>query len=374
MLGYVRLLLALGVLFTHTKIMPTGTARAMVSGFFVVSGFLMFLTLSKNYARSAAPFYLHRIIRIYPLHITMCAVILIFFPVFVQERLQEYQAIAHVSLWQAAILSVLLVPNFAGFFNKPAWTLPFEVIFYALAPLIYRAGRIGLAMYGGGALVLFCILYDPVLLIYPFGYKYGGSLGLERYFSSAVLFSLGALLFLAKPNVPALARAIGSVPLQTAAVALLVLTLVLSLSFWPDAFVGAVDAASDIPINLLTVASVLLVLTGWDGTETPLSRLSGELCYPVYMIHFVFSDYLHDVKLYAGIEAKLARKLPFLAHPEFVVRSAMTLVLTILAGLLWLAIEKRTFNRLRRTPQKWSKADWSTVPANTSVQPAPAKP
>ena len=168
----------------------------MVSAFFVVSGYLMMLTLSSNYGTAVVPFYWNRILRIYPLHIVLCCLIWIFFPSFVARASVGIRAHVrgsrHVGHGRA---KPLLIPRYAGFFNKPAWTLPFELLYYILAPLIFRLGRAVIWVTLLSAFSGFCCCGPLQCSLEPFGLYWTASGTLEGVLGSALYFGLGALVF-----------------------------------------------------------------------------------------------------------------------------------------------------------------------------------
>jgi len=67
-LGHYLLFLAIGVLMAHCGLLSYGMSRAIVSGFFIIRGYLNVLTLSKNYHIKIPGFYWNRFLRIYPMH------------------------------------------------------------------------------------------------------------------------------------------------------------------------------------------------------------------------------------------------------------------------------------------------------------------
>ena len=67
MLGYFRLLAAIGVLVGHvSNFLSNGTSRAMVGAFFIVSGYLIAMTVSENYRGRPMAFYRNRFLRVFP--------------------------------------------------------------------------------------------------------------------------------------------------------------------------------------------------------------------------------------------------------------------------------------------------------------------
>src|SRR6266542_4581506 len=131
--------------------MLTRLSSEFVIVFFVLSGFSIAHSLRNS--KAPLPFYKRRFVRLYPPYIVallwgMLVVGIIGFiqphftdgtyatPVF--DRLLNSQ---HLFTWRAFLKSLFYLPNIDGVLG-PFWSLTQEVIFYLLAPFIFRNTKI----------------------------------------------------------------------------------------------------------------------------------------------------------------------------------------------------------------------------------------
>lgn len=153
-----RLLFALCVVVSHTiqlaeftrydiwrQILSSETA---VQGFFILSGFLVL----GSYARTleTTKFYVRRFLRIYPGYVVAVILFLVLAlaQAYVLQQAVNHQQISKYLLANLALLN-FLQPGIDGVFdtghyreiNGALWTIKLEVMFYALVPLLYWAGR-----------------------------------------------------------------------------------------------------------------------------------------------------------------------------------------------------------------------------------------
>jgi len=314
-MGLVRLLLALSVVITHSSPvfgMVLLDGDMAITGFFIISGFLMALILDVKYRDRLRAFYLNRLLRIYPPYLVALLLSVIVFSLFPNEHhgpAKVFTWLLEREAWQtlsvAVITNVTLVginltrymsveepsfqlifPNFlqpgVGFgghnllFVPQGWTLALELYFYLLAPLVCRLRTIVLV----GAIVgLFYLSEEarqylrhggidfPPDASFPFQLKYF-LLGVLGYRIMQPLQKAIEADFFAAEYLPTL---------SLAAAILLV-------------FAGSYmnDAGLDTEIFYLMFASTVpgMFLFGrdrkWDG------RL-GEYSYPVYLFHYMIS-------------------------------------------------------------------------------------
>ena len=166
-MGLVRLFLALvvaidhwRVIMLHDKSIPFDdvvklgfNAGYAVMFFYVISGFLITYTLTRNYKRDLSgftAFYSNRFIRIFSLYwpVVILAFIVVgsAWPQFVAASLPDkFTAIFLIGLdWNVAFGSYP-TPYWGGAIGglNQAWTLGAELLFYLLAPLFMRSWKIG---------------------------------------------------------------------------------------------------------------------------------------------------------------------------------------------------------------------------------------
>ncbi|WP_295551187.1 acyltransferase [Limnohabitans sp. Rim8] len=160
-MGYLRFALAVLVLLSHAgmAILGLNPGVAAVIVFYAISGYVMSALISKHYALAASTgrFYLDRLLRIYPQYaIYALAASLWLFTVGQPTAFLNQQPLTVD--W---INNILIVPlnyfmyNGADRFTlvPPAWSLGAELLFYALAPWLWRHWRMALAL----ALASLCV-------------------------------------------------------------------------------------------------------------------------------------------------------------------------------------------------------------------------
>jgi peptidoglycan/LPS O-acetylase OafA/YrhL len=185
-MGLVRLFLALVVAADHWRLLrlPLSlpiddqykfgfNAGYAVMFFYIISGFLITYTLSRNYERTAAGigrYYTNRFIRIYSLYWPLVFLSLAFlggWAFFTQSSLiDKLTAIFLIGIdWNVAFGSYPQ-PHFAGIVGLfQAWTLGAELLFYIVAPLLMRSWKLGAALLAlsFGLRAAFVIAWGPGL-------------------------------------------------------------------------------------------------------------------------------------------------------------------------------------------------------------------
>ena len=120
----------------------------VIQSFFVISGFIIILTLNKNYftgdsyLKQSSRYYLNRILRIYPLYILS---ILFFY--LDASLLNIINAEEHLNThsyfldYKYILSNIYLIYQFSyfevGLINPVAWSLDFELQWYLYAPVLY---------------------------------------------------------------------------------------------------------------------------------------------------------------------------------------------------------------------------------------------
>jgi peptidoglycan/LPS O-acetylase OafA/YrhL len=177
-MGVLRALLAISVLIQHSDTVlgvRLLNGDMAVTGFYIVSGFLITLILREKYTHETAVFYLNRFLRIYAPYFGALAFSIVVFAVIPPTSFDPFRTFERASagggnndlwiLW-SAISNLTLVgmdliryiqihPDLSGFefpnflhegtaggenllFVPQAWTLAIELQFYLLAPFIMR--------------------------------------------------------------------------------------------------------------------------------------------------------------------------------------------------------------------------------------------
>lgn len=147
---------ALLVVFTHYAHFVMGhagwlgVASTGVDLFFVLSGFV-FAPYLRDRTWDVAPYLLRRLFRLYPLYVVALAV-------YVALKLPSPEAWRHLGV-HLSMLHTTQSVEIAFFYNPAFWSLPPEVEFYLVLPLLARlVGRFGLHAVFWPALVLRLLL------------------------------------------------------------------------------------------------------------------------------------------------------------------------------------------------------------------------
>ena len=229
--------------------------------FFVLSGFAMAHSVARS--RGAAGFYLRRLIRIWPPYIaaTLFAVAV--------GRLVGIDAV------ERNLVRVLFYINPGVALVPQYWSLPFEVFFYLLCPLIL-ASRRAVEMVAAIALVLtaVCVAF------------FGIGLNPTRHFLSdffgneLLLFAFGAIAYFHLDRIPALSGR-----------ALAAAATLLFLVAWAIKFrVGTSNLLS----NLAMVSLALLAIRNLPDRLAAFRPLNwGFFSYSIYIFHYALIEVAH---------------------------------------------------------------------------------
>ena len=294
-LGSLRLILSLLVIDAHYEVFRryaqpwlverfgvdrlayVGEGGVAISGFFVISGYVIAYVLARKYDtatwRGIGSFYLGRALRIYPLYLLVFAAFWIArasvgdAPVMSPGQLRDnlllipyaiYGLVRDQNQFGSLQLSTqLLIP--------PSWTLAIDLLLYLLAPFLvvrrtplWIAWCIGLACFAG-----FVVALDPRPPVW-FGYLY--STPLPYVFA----FTCGALVFHHRdrfaPGVTWLVFA---------------MLVLLWITFAP---LGAPNTSLNQLIAILALTVLVACLSRY-GSGKRVDRLFGDLTYATYLLH-----------------------------------------------------------------------------------------
>lgn len=291
-MGLIRLLLAISVVLSHSGPLPVVgvvvTGSSAVQYFFVLSGFYMALVINKKYDHRS-DFYWNRLSRIFSGY-WVCLVPAIAIGIMTGNEL--YGEILRQD-WDLASKGLLLFANtfilgstFAMFswpspsglaltsdfwghdikfyeflYLPPAWSLPVEMLFYAIAPFVVRSMR-RILIVGVAAIAVRLITY------HYFGY---GDPWFYRFpMSEMLLFMIGASAFHFMNCIvyfPQTWRKLIMVTLLTAFVFHSYIPLAMK---WPVITAFAVSIALIFPLT----------------KHSSLDKYLGEISYAVYLIHW----------------------------------------------------------------------------------------
>ncbi len=279
-----------------------GIGHIAVICFFVLSGYVITWVLNNKYPLNATgvkAFLAGRFIRIYPLYWAVIAIVIVAMIATVgwQSGMPQFEPQRIAGDLMLAPYGVL---GFFHFFNRyaygmidvPAWTLPYDLLFYLLAPWMATRRRVLVAVIG------FELAYLAIL----------GTLGPQSLFSSGdgrswhqgyfttghstiLAFCVGALgYYYREIRIP-------PAPLGLAILALLYLTY-------------APFGLTNFYLNQLLVMLTGLVLVLGLKQRSKLDNLLGELTYSTYLIHVPVLESL--TWLGAGHAGLLALPLTYL--------------------------------------------------------------
>lgn len=219
-MGTLRFILAILVLLSHSGVSLSGLNPGVMAvvGFYIISGYVMAALIQRHYAEpgSTLRFYGDRLLRIYPQYAVYALATAAW--LFTIGHATHFLTLAPTPM--DMVNNVLIVPlnyymyNGADRFTlvPPAWSLGAELLFYALAPWLWRHWRWALAL-GAASLVTQTMAWHSLIHSDWWGYRLlPGVLW---------LFLLGMALHRYQATHPqATQRAVFALPALVAAVAL----------------------------------------------------------------------------------------------------------------------------------------------------------
>ncbi|MFC0243711.1 acyltransferase family protein [Rhodopseudomonas telluris] len=308
-MGTLRLLLALSVLFAHGGAFPItdGTlagGRPAVQSFYIISGFYMALILTEGY-RNLADFYFNRFLRLFPTYWGVLAISMIGAaaagrPTFVTEVLFAHNDVLG---WDSKLLmlcaNLVIFGSNAMMFLFPsadglaftadfqahgyrtlwslhqipqAWTLPIEMMFYAIAPFLVKSWR-RLLLVAGASIALRLAIYSYVSAGDPWTYRF--------FPTELAFFCAGSLAFHAY-------RLLSGRPwTREAGLIAFVTVIIYVLNF--ERVPGLLPDTPLIEGRLLQFYLAILASLPFVFEFSRSSRADrwiGELSYPVYLVHY----------------------------------------------------------------------------------------
>lgn len=265
--------------------------HAGVDFFFVLSGFIIFYIHAKDLGSTARlkSFFLRRFLRIYPFYWSVLVVTLLI-TTFSSSR-----------VWPSITLlieSLLLVPHVGEAVVGVAWTLQYEVVFYALFATAIASRQVGL--------IVFCLWFG--LIAWRFESGVDSSFSLIARLSSPfnIEFFLGILaafltLKAAVPR-PGALFATGSI---------------LFLVFGATENLGLMDGYDSLARLAYGVSAMLLVLGLAGGAIPQLGNSSllvrlGRASYSIYLVHLICIGVMYKVLARVGFFDLVAIELGYL--------------------------------------------------------------
>jgi len=248
----------------------------LVDLFFVLSGYVFaHVYLRDETLRSQkglASFWVARIARLWPLHLTMLVLIAIAHPA--NQANTAYAFLAHLAMLQAFVTPV------AGTYDGSSWSLTVEVFCYAIFATAYAHGR--RALLWTTALMIVVALISQALISHPGG-PFAGSV-----FRRGLLgFFLGQAMWRCRGRLT-------KIPL-----------LVLAASLLAGLLIEAGPYSPVLPLTLLTWPSALLLALRLKVMESPAMVWLGDRSYAIYLINLPLTQAV--VSICAGHELGTAQ-------------------------------------------------------------------
>ena len=300
-LGFFRLVLSIWVIDHHfgwsrTYIEPLlvkhfgvenfgylGIGHISVMAFFVLSGYVITWVINNKYPSNSVgvkAFLMGRFIRIYPLYWTIITVIAVVFyfstvPGVERPQLELERVIGDYLLIPYGIIGFFWFFNrFAyGMIDVPAWTLPYDMVFYLIAPwVVMRKGNLAL-------IIVLELLY--VAAVSQLGPQHFDGWH-EAYFTTGhatlLAFCVGALAYYYR-----------NIEIPQAVIVAATLGL-LYFAFSPYGL-------TSLYLNHVLVIFVSVILVVALKKRSPLDNLFSELTYSTYLLHLP----VYDVLLWYGV-------------------------------------------------------------------------
>ena len=297
-----RVALAISVVLSHIiKTKPSfyqgfgGTNSVEI--FFLVSGFYIALILDKTY-KSKRIFYLNRILRLYPIYLIVCLLVLLtsIFRRGVAENLFDYTPF--VLLISTLSNLTLIGTDWLMFFDTsnggiqltssvvtgdrmrdllwiaPAWSLGIEITFYAMAPILckWRSRFLLATIIGLCTIRIVFNQSDFNFVESPFD---------ARFFPFELpYFLVGILLYRYRRDT----KLETTIPLKYLYPALALFFLIF------EPLRSGLDLSRTASMAVLVIVATVVVLF---GQSSEFDRKFGELSYPIYISH-VFVAQLYD--------------------------------------------------------------------------------
>lgn len=287
MFGIFRYTLSLMVVYTHLwNYGVFWMGNYAVFGFYMLSGYLMPLTLLENYGttlRGRAKFLANRALRIYPSYF-----VILIFAIFVVSlapgiaRKHNHYLIIPTSMhqWVENITVILLSHNSPSRLLPPAWSLSVELFFYL---------GIGLFLSRNKRLTILWFSASVLYTIYMITHAYSFNTRYFPVFAASLPFSTGAMLYYFR----------GKLHMRSPKLGLLILSLyginaLFSKQIWNNVYLQGFYA------SYLMTAFVLVFLMKIKVKQLPLliqkiDKYAGNMAYPIFLLHYpmsVFVSYL----------------------------------------------------------------------------------
>lgn len=340
-MGFFRVILAISVVLSHIVRSDTPFYQGFggtnsVEIFFLVSGFYIALILDKTY-KSKRLFFLNRILRLYPIYLIVCLLVLLTAIVRrgVAENLFDYSPF--VLLISTFSNLTLIGTDWLMFFDTsnggiqftssvvtgdrmrdllwiaPAWSLGIEITFYAMAPILckWRTRFLITTIIG---------LCTVRILFNQSDFNFAESPFDARFFPFELpYFLIGILLYRYKRD----AKLESSIPLKYLYPAIALFFLIF------EPFRSGLDLSRTASMAVLVLVTAVVVLF---GQTSEFDRKFGELSYPIYISHVFIAQ------MYEFSSTGIAKRFPLLDNNH--ISMSVQVLLIIVASYFLIQITK----------------------------------
>jgi exopolysaccharide production protein ExoZ len=295
-----------------------------VDFFFVLSGFIISFIHFNDIGRPAqlSSYLRKRLFRIYPIY-WFCLVLTI--GILVAGRMALHKDIALGFTSDDIASTIFLLPGAPPQFVDVAWSLQFEIMFYALFALLVASRRLGTLLFlTWFAAILWHLLVMPSSSSYK-GFLSAYSLQFLLGVVTGVVTSKNSFAWVGKPL---LAMGVGS----------------FALSVYYERVIAVTPHESSGQVLLgLSAAVILFSLVEMEKRKTIrtpqfMYRL-GSVSYSVYLVHIVFLNLVYSVLLKLGLYHRL---------PEVLVYLLAVIIAVTCAAMIGLLVERPLAKQLKR--------------------------
>jgi peptidoglycan/LPS O-acetylase OafA/YrhL len=339
--GLFRVILAISVVLSHIAKTKSPFYQGFggtnsVEIFFLVSGFYIALILDKTY-RSKRIFYLNRILRLYPIYLIVCLLVLLtsIFRRGVAENLFDYSPF--VLLISTLSNLTLIGTDWLMFFDTsnggiqltssvvtgdrmrdllwiaPAWSLGIEITFYAMAPILckWRSRFLLATIIGLCTIRIVFNQSDFNFVESPFD---------ARFFPFELpYFLVGILLYRYRRDT----KLETTIPLKYLYPALALFFLIF------ETLRSSLGLSRTASMAVLVIVAAVVVLF---GQSSEFDRKFGELSYPIYISHIFVAQ------LYEFSSTGIVKKFPLLDNSH--VSMSVQVLLMVVTSYFLLQITK----------------------------------
>ncbi|SEQ23869.1 Peptidoglycan/LPS O-acetylase OafA/YrhL, contains acyltransferase and SGNH-hydrolase domains [Virgibacillus subterraneus] len=297
MFGTFRYLLAIFVVWGHLSPFPSKSGGYAVFGFYILSGFLMALTLNKTYGftlKGTKNFLTNRALRIFPPYLAV-----LLFSVFVVSLAPTIAHTLNVTMsmpesfaeWFKNLVILGLNNDAQTRLVPPAWSLHVELSFYIMMALILaRSKKIVTTWF------ILSTAFTVFMVFAGFDYQ-------NRYFpvyAASLPFSIGAMIYYYKDKLT-----FTSIPVLITLLTIYILHSGLATLVWNDP--GTEGFYFSLIITVLIIISLLNINKSIFPTwARKTDSFLGDLSYSIFLCHWPVAAFVTWIFLNGDTEKRLS--------------------------------------------------------------------